>query len=139
MQSVGVDLCRELLATKAAAGLARTYVRQRLVLLGFAGAVDDAVLIAGELVANAVAATPRDATLRIFLGHRPRGLVFGVWDGSAAMPVPRSPGEITLETIDRLPDEPGGWGLGLVAALARDYWTEPAPQGGKWVCALLDV
>ncbi|MBA9007929.1 ATP-binding protein [Thermomonospora cellulosilytica] len=133
---------RELLATAAAAGLARTYVDVQLRKLGCAEAVHDAQLVATELVANAIAECRWGGTIRIFLGQRPRGLVFGVWDPGPRMPRRGPMPELTLGTLDLDPagfDRNGGRGLAVVAALTRDLWVERSRPGGKWVCALLDV
>lgn len=133
--------CRDVLATRAAAGLARSAVREVLLSLHVPGAVDDAQLIMAELVNNAIAVSPPDATIRLFVGFRAQGLVLAVWDGDQRMPERRPVPELTLETLDLRPenfDRNGGWGLGLIAALSRQTWVEPA-EPGKWVCASLDV
>jgi anti-sigma regulatory factor (Ser/Thr protein kinase) len=133
---------RELLATPAAVGLVRTYVGAQLDKWGYSGAVSDAQLVAAELVTNAVAISGWGGTIRVFLGNRPKGLVFGVWDPSPHMPERKPPPELTLETLDLSPgdfDRNGGWGLTVVEALTRDLWIERPSHGGKWVCAALDV
>ncbi|MFI0357322.1 ATP-binding protein [Actinomadura sp. 9N407] len=130
------DLMREMLATRAAVGLARAYIRQHLCALGLAHTFDDTSLIGSELMTNAIAASATGSTVRLFIGYRCGKLVLAVWDDSPAMPVRKESEPLTPDAVDSLPDEPGGWGLGLVEALAHEYWTEPAGSG-KWVCAAL--
>jgi anti-sigma regulatory factor (Ser/Thr protein kinase) len=133
--------CREVLASKAAAGLARSGVKGVLLGLGLAGAIDDGCLIMGELVNNAVAVSPNASTIRIFAGLRARGLVVAVWDADQRMPQRRPMVETSLEELDLRPenfDRNGGWGLGIVTALAKECWVERT-EPGKWVCASLDV
>lgn len=142
MKVTEVGCGRELLATPATVGLVRTYVGAQLEKLGHRDAVPDAQLVAAELVTNAVAVSGWGGTIRVFLGNRPRGLVFGVWDPSPRMPERRPVPEPTLETLDLSPDNfdrNGGWGLTVVAALTRDLWVERSSRGGKWVCAALNV
>lgn len=133
-----VDLMREMLATRAASGLARSYIRQHLYQLGLAHAVEDTSLIGTELVSNAIAASAPGSTIRLFIGYRCGKLILAVWDDSPAMPVRKESEPLTPEAVDKLPDDPGGWGLGLVEALAQGFWTEPAGSG-KWVCAALKI
>ncbi|GAA2446807.1 hypothetical protein GCM10010191_74900 [Actinomadura vinacea] len=138
MRAAVFDAGLEICSSNAAAGFARSYVRAELCRLGLASAIEDAILVATELVTNAVNASPPESSIRLSLGWHSRGLVFAVWDGNTTLPVRRDIAPLTPEAVDRLPDEPGGWGLGLVEALAREAWTEPADPG-KWVCASLNI
>ena len=60
----------------------------------------------------------------------------GAWDACPGLPTARLP-ELTLESLDELPDDHafGGWGLPLVAALAADCGVARTPEG-KWVYAV---
>ncbi|MBG6092154.1 ATP-binding protein [Actinomadura viridis] len=130
-----------MLASRAASGVARSAVRDVLLGLGYPHAVGDAQLIIAEMVNNAIAVSPPDSTIRIFVGFRPLGLVVAVWDGDSRMPQRRPAAGVTLRTLDLRPenfDRNGGWGLALIEALARRAWLEHAVTG-KWVCALLNV
>ena len=132
---------REMPATKAAAGLARSGVKSVLLELGFAEAVEDGCLIVGELVNNAIAVSSEASIIRVFAGLRPRGLVVAVWDADQRMPRRRPAPQMSLEELDLRPenfDRNGGWGLGIVAALARECWVERT-NPGKWGCASLNV
>ncbi|NKZ05847.1 ATP-binding protein [Actinomadura latina] len=98
--------------------------------------VDDAALIASELLTNASRATPCQAiTLRLALV--PAGLRIEVWDGSPEKPQASTP-DLTMPT-EPLPDDapdPGGWGLSIIASLAEEHGCRPE-HGGKSVWAVL--
>lgn len=100
------------------------------------GTVDDAVLVASELLTNAVRATPyRPITLRMALV--PDGLRVAVWDGSPDRPRTSAP-DLSMPS-GRVPEDasdPGGWGLGIVASLSKHYGCRPE-HGGKSVWAVL--
>lgn len=137
-----VGFGRQLLATPAAVGVVRTYVKAQLEKFGYPHAVADAQLVAAELATNALAVSERGGSIRVFLGHRPRGLVLGVWDADPHMPERKPPPRLTPETLDPDPggfDDNGGWGLMIVEALVRDLWIERPACGGKWVCVALNV
>ncbi|REE98403.1 hypothetical protein DFJ69_3890 [Thermomonospora umbrina] len=134
-------LFREFLATKASAGVVRDAVGRGLREMGMAHAVGDAVLIADELVCNAIAVSPKGAMVRVWLDRRAEGVVLAVWDQDERMPELKRV-EITLETLDVSEenfDENGGWGIPLVLALSRRCWTVRTPPHGKWVCALINA
>jgi anti-sigma regulatory factor (Ser/Thr protein kinase) len=94
----------------------------------------DCELIVAELTTNAVAACARLAReivpppVRLRLTARPDGVQVEVWDSSDDLPEPGR---------DRAADEPGGWGLVLVAALAAHWGTYRTPGGGKCVWAII--
>lgn len=96
--------------------------------------VDDAVLVASELLTNAIRATPHEPiSLRMALVED--GLRVAVWDTSPERPKTSAP---DLSGIPDDSSEPGGWGLGIIASLARDYGCRPE-LGGKSVWAVLDM
>ena len=94
----------------------------------------DCELVVAELVTNAIQAwrrLPSEAVpspVRLRLTSRQRGVQVEVWDGSDDLPEPGR---------DRPDDEPGGWGLVLVAALAARWGTYRTAGGGKCVWAAL--
>ncbi|MBA9002651.1 ATP-binding protein [Thermomonospora cellulosilytica] len=128
----------DLPAWQTSPGLARTYVRERARRLGLGRvAVENAELIASELVTNAVQQPHRTLdTVTLFLGERPRGLVLAVLDHAPARPaVPSADDALEPDPADLATT---GRGLFIVRALARDVWVEPLRPGpGKWVCAAL--
>ncbi|MBT2470553.1 ATP-binding protein [Streptomyces sp. ISL-66] len=85
---------------------------------------DDAVLlVVGELVSNAIRHTDGPCTLRLAL--RGDGVDIRVTDTSPHPPEPRAPHT----------EGSGGWGWLVVNHLATDLHIEPAPGGGKTICA----
>jgi anti-sigma regulatory factor (Ser/Thr protein kinase) len=113
---------------------ARLHARHVVREWGQADLAADCELIVAELVTNAIQAgrrLPGDAEslpVRLRLAGRPRGVQVEVWDGSDDLPEPGR---------DRPDDEPGGWGLILVAALAARWGTYRTAGGGKCVWAVL--
>jgi len=96
----------------------------------------DAVLVASELLTNAIQATPyQPVTLRLALVRD--GLRVEVWDSSPEGPKASTP-DLSMPVgpvLDDVPD-PGGWGLGIVASLSHEHgWR--AEHGGKSVWAVL--
>ncbi|MGI8328812.1 ATP-binding protein [Actinomadura scrupuli] len=133
------DLRISLLATKAAAGLARTLAETRLYKWGLMDMSGDALLVITELVTNAIAETPH-REIRFRLARDGAGILIAVWDSSPRPPVARPVTEPTLETLDLREehwDDNGGWGLALVQALSADCGCTPDPAGGKWAWARL--
>lgn len=113
---------------------ARLHARHVLREWGLAALADDAELVVSELVTNAVAAaagiTGPDgsvAPVRLRLTGRPRGVQLEVWDAAGGMPAARDAG----------PDDEGGRGLVLVAALAARYGAYATEGGGKCTYAVL--
>jgi anti-sigma regulatory factor (Ser/Thr protein kinase) len=115
---------------------ARLHARHVVREWGMASLAADCELIVAELVTNAIQAGRRlpgmtvPQPVRLRLTGRPLGVQVEVWDASDAMPEPgrKRPG-----------DEPGGWGLVLVAALAARWGTYRTVGGGKCVWAVLDA
>lgn len=133
------DLRISMLATEAAAGLARTLAEARLQKWELMDISGDAFLIIAELVANAIAETPR-REITFKLTRDSAGILIGVWDSSPKLPALQPVVELTLETLDISEahwDDNGGWGLALVQALSVDYGCNRDPAGGKWVWARL--
>jgi anti-sigma regulatory factor (Ser/Thr protein kinase) len=103
---------------------------------GMASLAADCELVVAELVTNAIQAARRlpgataSLPVRLRLTGRPLGVQVEVWDGSDDMPE---------HGRDRLGDEPGGWGLVLVDALAARWGTYRTAGGGKCVWAELNV
>ncbi|MFI0481941.1 ATP-binding protein [Actinomadura sp. 9N215] len=130
---------RQFVASPAVSGLARDQVSGVLREWELQFLVSDAVLVMGELVANAVKVSGRGDAIKVYVGLRAVGVVLGVWDGSDERPVARNV-EISLDTLDLSEenfDDNGGRGLAIVEALAWRCWTDPTPPHGKWVCAAL--
>jgi hypothetical protein len=128
-----------MLAAKSAAGLARTLTRSRLQNWGYMHISDDAFLIASELIANAVAATPGEE-IRYQFSRDINGVLIAVWDASPELPQARPMVELTLDTLDVSEehwDDNGGRGLPFIAAVAASCGHTPDPSGGKWVWARL--
>ena len=98
--------------------------------------VEDAVLVASELLTNAVRATPRrPVSLRMALDGD--GLRVEVWDSSPVRPKGSAP-DISMPDeplSDDVPD-PGGWGLGIVEFLSEEHGVRGEFEG-KSVWAVL--
>jgi anti-sigma regulatory factor (Ser/Thr protein kinase) len=104
---------------------ARDFVRRNLRELGFPGSVDNGVLIASELVTNAVREAPDTPCLvavRVGAGHP----VIEVHDGSPEPPTMQSPDFVAER----------GRGLHIVDALCED-WDCVQSGGGKAVIVIL--
>lgn len=121
------------------AGQVRTMAEFRLIEWGFGGARhaelrDGIHLVADELVVNACHETP-GRPIRVQFLRETGTLLFGVWDSSDRLPEPRPP-ELTLETLETAaPDDNGGWGYPLIAALSDEYGVTPTHPRGKWAWA----
>jgi anti-sigma regulatory factor (Ser/Thr protein kinase) len=115
--------------TSTAAAAARLYVRD---ILGYwrpalpdSAVLERAVLVASELVTNAVVHARTDVRLRLEL--RGDWLRMAVHDGSPRL----------LRMVTANPEAEGGRGLRLVEQLARAWGMHPDADGGKVVwCAL---
>ncbi|WP_231404821.1 ATP-binding protein [Actinomadura viridis] len=130
-----------ILASAAASGLARSLTNARLIKWGYTHISDDVFLVASELIANAVMATPRQE-IKYQISRDGDEILLAVWDSSTSVPVPRPapPVELTLETLDLAPerwDDNGGWGIPIIATLAVSSGYTLDPNGGKWVWARL--
>src|SRR5687767_12394521 len=127
------DLFLSLLGSPAAAGLARTLVAQRLHKWNLNDFSDDALLIASELVANAVEAAP-NRELKLHLTRDREGILLQIWDPSPGHPTSNPVTELTLDAIDRAPagswDHGGGWGLPIVEALSSECGYRLTPPIG---------
>ena len=131
------------LASGTVVGLVRTLVGFRLTEWGLEKVADDVLLIAGELVANAVEHSAADREIRVRFTREPGAVVLQVWDSSDAMPVVRPVVELALDDIAPdaraldagYDDGTGGWGLPLVQALSSDCRVCKTEPHGKWVWA----
>lgn len=132
------DLHLLLLASPAAPGLARTLISQRLQKWNLENVLDDLLLVASEILTNALEAAPGEQ-LKLRLTRDRDGVLVQVWDPSLRLPGPRGVTPLTLELLDAIHpdawDHGGGWGLPLVQALATDCGYRPTPPNGKWVWA----
>lgn len=88
--------------------------------------IDEVILVASELVGNAVRHTPHgpDNALEVSWNLDDTGVTIGVYDSSTTPPRRRTPS----------PDEPGGRGLRIVDALT-DGWGVIPHRSGKRVWA----
>ncbi|WP_051807172.1 ATP-binding protein [Streptomyces sp. NRRL F-2664] len=119
-----IDLRTTAGTAACSAGLA--WVRRTLSDWGLVGRGQDAVLVAAELLANAV--EHADGIHRLTLAHHDRLLQIAVTDPSAAPPRLR----------EHRPGSIGGHGLFLVDRLARQWGWRPNGRG-KTVWADLDL
>lgn len=124
-------------AARNVSGRVRRLVESRLLEWGLSRVVDDVLLIAGELVANAVEGTPGQE-IRVRFAREDGGVVVAVWDSSGHLPVIRPVADVDVRP-DPLALEPGheegGRGLQIVRALASDYGVRMTAPVGKWVWA----
>lgn len=110
----------------ASAPAARRFAADILTAWNEAALIDNARLLLGEVITNAVQHTVGDVEVRLALG--PRRLRVEVRDRSDRQPDRRS---VTDESES-------GRGLHIVEVLARDWGYEPIPAGGKVVWFELD-
>ncbi|MEU9981038.1 ATP-binding protein [Streptomyces sp. NPDC050856] len=103
------------------AATARRLVRVALTAWGLDDVAEDGALIVTELVANAVRHARRDSVRVVVERPGASRVRIGVVDLSKAPPMRGEPG----------PEDEGGRGLVLVAALAADWGTEPLPWGKR--------
>ncbi|MQY05598.1 ATP-binding protein [Actinomadura macrotermitis] len=116
---------RAMIATPSAVGLLRDLAEAHLRKWGLCALVDDALLVASELITNAVRARPR-SLIGFRLVRQRAVLRIEVYD--------TSPGRAVIT-----PSPDGGRGLVIVEALAREWGQRAEPAGGKSVYALLDL
>jgi anti-sigma regulatory factor (Ser/Thr protein kinase) len=90
--------------------------------------IDDVVLVASELVGNAVVHTGVQDDLDVSWELEPGAVVVRVADPSGVLPRPRSPDDTVT----------GGRGLAIVAALASDWGVHRSPAG-KQVWARIPI
>jgi anti-sigma regulatory factor (Ser/Thr protein kinase) len=131
-----MSMTREVAASKAAAGLARSLVAAHLVKWSATQFTERAVSIMGELFINAARVSGPAGTVLIHLRLDREGLWIAVEDGSPDEPSKRATVG-SVEDLDRSDtDEFGGWGLTIIETLADEFWVEPSQRAGhKWVCA----
>ncbi len=130
-----------LAATPTAVSRSRQLVHLALSRWGLAALIEDAALVMSELVTNSVEATgltdaqPRWAdlgglaTIQVRVLLYQAAVIIEVWDRDPTAPVRH----------DALPDEEGGRGLAIVAALCKQWHYFPSSRGGKVVWAELTV
>jgi histidine kinase-like protein len=122
---------RVLAPSPESARIARRSVDSMVAYWGCLPSVDDAVLVADELVSNAIIHGHGPVVLRMELRHRV--LTVSVADDSAIPPVlHRADGNGNGGTGR-------GHGLRLVEALTRRWGTTPTTSGGKIVWAVFDA
>ncbi|MFI0366454.1 ATP-binding protein [Actinomadura sp. 1N219] len=127
-------------ASRTVPGMVRSLIEFRLAEWGLERVAGDVLLIAGEIVANAVRSTP-DLEIRVRFTREVRAVVLAVWDSGEDLPVVRPVVEMTLDDIE--PDacalepghEEGGRGLQIVLGLASDCGVRETAPVGKWVWA----
>lgn len=124
-------LCRQIAPDPRAVGEARHFLAASLTVSGQSTLVDDAVLVASELVTNALrhARSPIEMHVLMpdtFHSHQ-EGIRIEVCDSSTQRPVELSP----------TPESPGGRGLQLVSRIA-DRWGHELSSNGKVVWAEFD-
>lgn len=138
MATTAVDLAftRQLMASNASAGLARTLIVSHLIKWNASRFIDRAVPVVSELFNNAVRVSRMTENVAVHASLRnPSTLWLGVADSSPDNPTKRSTVQ-GLEDLDSWEkDDLGGWGLGIVEACSDRFWVEPARNGFKWVCA----
>ncbi|WP_158581655.1 ATP-binding protein [Actinomadura spongiicola] len=121
-------------------GMVRSLVGFRLAEWGLERVAGDVLLVAGELVANAVQSA-LDREIWVKLTREAGAVVVAVWDPSEGMPVARPVVEMTLDDVDgdawalEPGCEEGGRGLQIVQALASGCGVKVTPPVGKWVWA----
>jgi anti-sigma regulatory factor (Ser/Thr protein kinase) len=117
-----------LLAEASSVVLARNLVKYAVLGWGWDGLVDDAIVVASELVTNAVQVVLGDE-IRLRVSRQADGVLLEVWDPSPKLPT-ASPVALDAEE---------GRGLFIVATLAKKHGVRPASEGatGKVVWALV--
>ncbi|WP_433333956.1 ATP-binding protein [Spirillospora sp. CA-294931] len=128
------------LAARTAPMHVRTLLGFQLSNWGLENLLQDASLVIGELIANAIEATPH-GEIRVRITREAESITLGVWDSSDSHPVAKP--VVELDLADITPDaralDPGhddgtgGWGLPIVEALSAEYGLRPTPPHGKWV------
>lgn len=133
-------------ATPATAGFTRALIRRRLCNWGCRTLIDDALVVAAELLSNAIKATP-GKPITVHCRCEDGGVYVAVWDSSPERPAPVPLVEPHLDDLDgpdACLDIDGGRGLHIVGALADEWGYRPDPPDpaaghapGKWVWARL--
>jgi anti-sigma regulatory factor (Ser/Thr protein kinase) len=135
-------------ASAAAPGFTRTIMERRLKKWGYSSISDDAILLATEMVTNAVKATPGQV-IRFLCRWENGGIYIAVWDASPERPAPAREVVLDPNDLDLSEDgfdDNGGRGLHIIDALAVEWGYRPdavdpasGRSGGKWVWARLAV
>ncbi|MUN40539.1 ATP-binding protein [Actinomadura litoris] len=116
----------------------RCLVRAAAVGYGIEGeTAEDAVLVASELVTNAIRASAWPIALRMFVSKD--GFHIEVHDFSRKKPRKSEP-DLTMPS-EPVPDDapdPHGWGMGIVETLSRRHGVR-IERGGKTVWAVLRI
>jgi anti-sigma regulatory factor (Ser/Thr protein kinase) len=105
---------------------ARAFTQETLAQWSLADLTDDALLVVGELVSNAVLHATGPITLVLDL--REQGVCVEVIDDSPAMPSTRTLSDTRTN----------GRGLAIVAAVAREWGVQRLSTGGKSVWAAIN-
>jgi anti-sigma regulatory factor (Ser/Thr protein kinase) len=111
---------------------ARLFARNVLEEWGLSSCADDAVIVVGELIANAAThalepETCKDATATAWLGlvRRQQAVICAVADPSSCAPQPQQPEPLSES----------GRGLGIVEAISSSWGYSPPRGSGKMVWA----
>ena len=130
-----------LAATPEAVGCSRRMVHRALSRWGLAALAEDAELVVSEIVTNSLKATGladarpgradphRLALIQVRVLLFPAAVIIEVWDRDPAGPVLQH----------ATPDQEGGRGLAIVAALCTRWHYFPSGRGGKVVWAELAI
>lgn len=135
-------------ATAAAAAFTRALIKRRLGKWDCGGAADDVLVVAAELLSNAVKATP-GRPIRVLCRREDDTVRIAVWDSSPERPAPARRAALCLDDLDVSEDDfdaNGGRGLHIVDALAAEWGYRPDPAdpstgrlSGKWAWARVRV
>lgn len=143
---MATEILDELDITCLAAATLGAEVRQRiqfrLAAWNMFHIIQDASLVANELIVNAWTAAP-ESEIRVRFTREPTAVLLAVWDSSDEMPVARPVLDLDLADITADPraleqghdDGTGGWGLPIVEALSAECGTRKTEPTGKWVWA----
>ncbi len=118
----------ELAAGPSSVRTARHRVRERYGGCGSPDLIDDLALVVTELVANAVAASPVTASVRLRVGPVGPDLLIEIYDQATEVPVGRGQEDLAEH----------GRGLVLIAELCRSWGWHPSDRG-KVVWAVIRV
>jgi anti-sigma regulatory factor (Ser/Thr protein kinase) len=102
--------------------LARQFVADRLHQWHYDRLGSTAALLTSEIVTNAV--VHAGSPLVLGIEDQGDGVLLSVEDAEPMLPVPR----------DAMPEDTGGRGLAIVAALAAEWGVEPVPGGKRVWC-----
>ncbi|MEV0405798.1 ATP-binding protein [Actinoallomurus sp. NPDC050550] len=131
-------------ASAAAPGFTRRLMERSLKKWGYSDISYDAMLVATEIVTNAMRATPGEIIR--FMCRWEDGVVYiAAWDSSLGRPAPTATVDLTLDDLDLAEaglNTDGHRGLLIIDALALEWGYRPDPidpstgrSPGKWVWA----